>query len=39
MPDDLWIDIKIILLGEKPDNTMGRPMFHIERYLTVSYLY
>ncbi len=25
-PDDLWNEIKNILPGEKPDNTIGRPI-------------
>lgn len=33
IPDDLWDEIKIILLPEKPDKTIGRPVVPFRRVL------
>ena len=38
IPDDLWNEIKNILPNEKPENTIGRPIVHTEKYLMVSCL-
>lgn len=34
MPDELWDEIKLILLPEKPTNTIGRPVVSYRKVLS-----
>ena len=37
--DELWDMISTILPYEKPNNTVGRPEFHLEKYWMVFYMF
>jgi hypothetical protein len=39
IPDDFWDEIEILLSWEKPNNTIGRLLFHLEMFWIEFYIY